>query len=72
MKGKLMETNPISLNPFSLMMEPEAVLAAMNRSTSLRALRRRRLHPLDKPLIPYAKGVVIPEDDFEDEEETKH
>lgn len=49
-----MRTNPISLNPFSLMMEPELVLQAMERSTALRALQRRQLHPLDKPLIPYA------------------
>jgi hypothetical protein len=41
-----------SLNPFSLMMEPELVLQTMERSTQLRALRRHRLRPLDKPLIP--------------------
>ncbi len=41
-------------NPFSLMMEPERVLDAMSRSEQLRALRRHELHPLDKPLIPYA------------------
>lgn len=48
-----MRTTGISLNPFSLMMEPEAVLDAMERSESLKRLRRRKLHPLDKPLIPY-------------------
>jgi len=47
-----MRTNPIALNPFSLMMEPETVLLAMERSTSLRSLRRHQLRPLDKPLIP--------------------
>jgi hypothetical protein len=50
-----MQTNAISLNPFSLMMEPELVLKAMERSKSLRALRRHKLRPLDKPLIPYSK-----------------
>lgn len=55
-----MRTNPISLNPFSLMMEPELVLQAMERSQSLRSLRRHQLRPLDKPLIPYA---VAPQDD---------
>jgi hypothetical protein len=50
-----MRTSAISLNPFSLMMEPEVVLQAMERSQSLRSLRRRTLHPLDRPLIPYAK-----------------
>jgi hypothetical protein len=61
-------TNPISLNPFSLMMEPELVLQAMERSKSLRALRRHQLRPLDKPLIPYAADAL--EDDGCDEAET--
>lgn len=59
MQGKPVRTNPISLNPFSLMMEPELVLQAMERSSSLRTLRRHQLRPLDKPLIPFA---------FEDED----
>ena len=50
-----MRTNPISLNPFSLMMEPETVLQAVERSSALRSLRRHKLRPLDKPLIPYAR-----------------
>jgi hypothetical protein len=60
MQGIPVRTNPISLNPFSLMMEPELVLQAMERSKSLRSLRRHQLRPLDKPLIPYA---VAPQDD---------
>ena len=50
-----MRTSAISLNPFSLMMEPETVLQAMERSESLGSLRRRTLRPLDRPLIPYAR-----------------
>ncbi len=65
MQGKPVRTNPISLNPFSLMMEPEIVLQAMEHSKSLCALRRHKLRPLDKPLIPYA---VNPVDDELDEE----
>ncbi|MEK9952747.1 MAG: hypothetical protein VW687_11405 [Curvibacter sp.] len=61
-----MRTNPISLNPFSLMMEPETVLQAMERSTSLGALRRRQLRPLDKPLIPYAVNLLEDEPDTDD------
>ena len=53
-----MRTNPISLNPFSLMMEPEVVLKAMERSLTLRGLRRHQLRPLDKPLIPHSKTLV--------------
>jgi hypothetical protein len=60
-----MRTNPIALNPFSLMMEPEVVLLAMERSSSLRSLRRHQLRPLDKPLIPYA---VDPADEVGDDE----
>jgi len=53
-----MRTNTISLNPFSLMMEPEVVLKAMERSQTLRGLRRHQLRPLDKPLIPFSKIPV--------------
>ncbi len=63
MQGKPVRTNPISLNPFSLMMEPELVLQAMERSKSLRSLRRHQLRPLNKPLIPYA---VNPQDEEAD------
>ena len=50
-----MRTNPISLNPFSLMMEPDIILKAMERSQTLRGLRRHQMRPLDKPLIPLSK-----------------
>ncbi len=67
MQGIPVRTNHISLNPFSLMMEPETLLQAMERSTTLRLLRRRQLHPLDKPLIPYAVSAV---EEVDDEAET--
>ena len=47
-----------ALNPFSLMMEPEVVLETMERSQQLRGLRRRKLRPLDKPLIPYTQEAL--------------
>jgi hypothetical protein len=47
-----------ALNPFSLMMEPELVLQTMERSQQLRGLRRHKLRPLDKPLIPYTKEAI--------------
>ena len=37
------------------MMEPELVLQAMERSEQLQRLRRHKLRPLDKPLIPYTQ-----------------
>lgn len=53
-----MKTTELSLNPFSLMMEPELVLQTMERSQQLRSLRRHKLRPLDKPLIPYTKEAL--------------
>jgi hypothetical protein len=40
------------LNPFVLMLDPEAVISAMEGSRNLRGLRHRVCRPLDKPLIP--------------------
>ena len=53
-----MSTTALALNPFSLMMEPQLVLQTMERSQQLRGLRRHKLRPLDKPLIPYTKEAV--------------
>jgi hypothetical protein len=53
-----MKTTALALNPFSLMMEPELVLQTMERSQQLRSLRRHKLRPLDKPLIPYTKEAL--------------
>jgi hypothetical protein len=71
----MMKTTALELNPFSLMMEPELVLQTMERSQQLRGLRRHKLRPLDKPLIPYTKEALasraafdaaIEADDLED------
>ncbi len=48
----------LTLNPFSLMMDPELVLQTMERSLQLRGLRRHKLRPLDKPLIPFTKEAI--------------
>jgi hypothetical protein len=70
-----MKNTATELNPFSLMMEPELVLQTMERSQQLRGLRRHKLRPLDKPLIPLTKeaaaaraafDAAIDADDFED------
>ncbi len=53
-----MSTTLETLNPFSLIMEPERVLQTMERSQQLRGLRRHKLRPLDKPLIPYTSEVL--------------
>lgn len=41
-----------SSDPFALMMNPEAVFQAIERSDRLARLHRRVCRPLDKPLIP--------------------
>ena len=53
-----MITTTDALNPFSLMMEPERVLQTMTQSTQLRSLRRHKLRPLDKPLIPFTSAAL--------------
>lgn len=37
-------------NPFMLMLNPEIVLAAIERSEKLGRLKSRMCHPLDKPV----------------------
>jgi hypothetical protein len=47
-----MSPEAIARNPFMLMLEPEVVLAAIERSEKLGRLNRRMCHPLDKPIAP--------------------
>ena len=46
-------------NPFALMMDPQAVLEAMERSERLNRLQSRVCRPLDKPLIPMVNGEAV-------------
>ncbi|MEY8879529.1 MAG: hypothetical protein AB9M60_23670, partial [Leptothrix sp. (in: b-proteobacteria)] len=43
----------VSAHPFALMMNPQAILQAMERSDRLAHLERHICRPLDKPLIPH-------------------
>ena len=52
------ESPPIASNPFALMMDPEAVLRAVEQSQKLPNLRRRVCRPLDKPLSGSSGGDV--------------
>ncbi len=68
-----MSTTATRLNPFVLMLDPEAVISAMETSANLRGLRARVCRPLDKPLIPKifdaaarAYDAVIEAEDFID------
>lgn len=40
----------MAANPFRLMLEPEAVIAAVEKSERLGALNRHLCRPLDRPL----------------------
>jgi hypothetical protein len=42
--------SPLASNPFALMMNPDAVVQAMETSDRLRRLQRRICKPLDKPV----------------------
>lgn len=42
----------VTANPFALMVNPEVVLQAVERSERLARLSSRICRPLDKPLIP--------------------
>lgn len=46
-------------NPFALLMDPETVVQAMERSDRLSRLHSRICRPLDKPLIPRVPKEVI-------------
>lgn len=51
-----MKTETLARNPFMLMLSPEAVLAAVERSEKLGRLNRRMCHPLDRPQPLTADG----------------
>ena len=53
-----MKASAHRLNPFVLMLDPEAVISAMEDSADLRRLRQRVCRPLDKPLIPKTHAVA--------------
>ena len=43
--------NNLASNPFALMLDPQSVLDAVDRSERLASLKRHVCHPLDKPLL---------------------
>jgi hypothetical protein len=58
-----MRQTQIAANPFMMMMSPEVVLSAMERSTRLNSLERRVCRPLDRPLIPQVlEGELVNDD----------
>jgi hypothetical protein len=59
---------PLVANPFALMMHPEAVVQAMERSDRLGRLQRRICKPLDKPVIPRTPDDVAAYDHAVDDD----
>jgi hypothetical protein len=55
----------ITGNPFALMMDPEAVLQAVERSERLSTLKSKIYRPLDKPLIPKVMDFHTGTTDFD-------
>lgn len=52
-------------NPFMMMMNPEAILQAVERSERLNRLQRHVCRPLDRPLIPKVNQAGL--DDYDRE-----
>ena len=55
-------------HPFAVMMNPEAVLQAVERSERMQRLQRRVCRPLDKPLIPRVVADALDWDQAIDDE----
>ena len=53
-------------NPFALMIEPEVVLAAIEKSERLSQLNRHLCRPLDRPVLGNRKAEVIDDNDGDD------
>ncbi|MCW5634139.1 MAG: hypothetical protein KIT17_12460 [Rubrivivax sp.] len=54
-------------NPFMLLVHPEAVFAAMEKSERLGRLNRHLCRPLDRPMGAQATLLAASEDEAEDE-----
>jgi hypothetical protein len=54
-------------NPFKLLVHPEAVLAAMEKSERLGRLNRHLCRPLDRPTGPQAAPAASGEDEADDD-----
>ncbi len=53
-------------NPFMLMLNPEAVLAAVEKSERLGQLNRHLCRPLDRPAQPGSRPADAERDDDDD------
>ena len=58
-----MQTLPRHINPFAMMLDPQAVIAQIERSARLEGLHRRVCRPLDKPLLGGAADEAADDDE---------
>lgn len=61
-----MEHQQLAANPFALLLDPEAVHAALQQSTSLTRLKSRVWRPLDRTSGPIASSEPPSESEFDD------
>ncbi len=64
-----MQHQQVPANPFALLMNPEAVHAALAKSERLNSLKSRVWRPLDQPQIPHVAGDAAIIDEGVDEAE---
>ena len=57
-----MQTLPRHVNPFALMLDPQAVMSQIEHSARLARLSRRICRPLDKPLLGMAAAAAAADD----------
>jgi hypothetical protein len=60
------EQQHIAANPFALLLDPEAVHAALQQSTALTRLKSRVWRPLDRTSGPISSAEPSGESEFED------
>ena len=66
-----MQTDTVPANPFAMLLDPEATLAAIQRSERLARIQGRICRPLDRP-VPASAGMrsgegELPDFGFEDD-----
>lgn len=63
-----MQMLPLASNPFALMLDPDAVVRAMDRSERLARLKSQVCRPLDKPLIARRDASLLAFDEAIDDD----
>ncbi|WP_054018867.1 hypothetical protein [Piscinibacter sakaiensis] len=59
--------NPSVPNPFAMLIDPQAVVTAMDRSDRLARLKRKIYRPLDKPLLARQDGTADYDREIDDD-----